>query len=125
MVEPSLGKLNKRWHEVQAQFAQFRSPSSSASSANSSPNPPARPTLPNLTDAMSTAEPTVTRTVVTTVTTTHITRVVFSNVPSQFIEELQKVLTLITDIQDELQSPVLHGQEYEDFSRQEDKLKVS
>ena len=52
------------------------------------------------------------------------THVVFSTVPSQFIEELEKVTALIRDIQDELQSPILHGQLYEDFSRQEDKLKV-
>ena len=52
------------------------------------------------------------------------THVVFSSVPSQFIEELEKVIALIRDIQDELQSPILHGQLYEDFSRQEDKLKV-
>ena len=53
-----------------------------------------------------------------------VTHVVFSSVPSQFIEELEKVIALIRDIQDELQSPILHGQLYEDFSRQEDKLKV-
>ena len=52
------------------------------------------------------------------------THVVFSSVPSHFIEELEKVIALIRDIQDELQSPILHGQLYEDFSRQEDKLKV-
>ncbi len=52
------------------------------------------------------------------------THVVFSSNPSQFIEELEKVVALIHDIEDELQSPVLHGQEYEDFSRQEDKLRV-
>ena len=54
-----------------------------------------------------------------------VTHVVFSSVPAQFVEELEKVIALIRDIQDELQSPILHGQQYEDFSRQEDKLKVS
>ena len=121
VVGPSLVKLNRRWHEVQAQFAQFRSPEDSPTST------PAESANNQQTDAPSesmTTE-TVTKTVVTTVTTTHVTRVVFSKVPAQFIEELGKLLALITDIQEELQSPVLHGQQYEDFSRQEDKLKVS
>ena len=146
VVEPSLLKLNRRWHEIQAQFAQFnRSPttnkhsSSSLQSPSSSSSPSSVVAAATSLFAQERGDPSggdagtssgddmtesVTRTVVTTVTTTHVTRVVFSKVPSKFTEEVEKLLHLITDIQEELQSPVLHGQQYEDFSRQEDKLKV-
>ncbi len=106
VIEPTLHRLNQRWQQVQCQV-------SSVAQDTPSPDSDSSP-------MSATASTNATSFIVTS----HVTRVVFSNVPVKFVEELEKLLQLITDIQEELQSPILHGQQYEDFSRQEDKLKV-
>ena len=125
-VNQTLVQLNHRWHNLRTQFAQYQpaegAPSQDLVDATS---------VPSTEVAMetSTAETQVTRETVVTVTTTTTTAVssqlVFSESPSQFIDCLQRLTTVIEDIAAELRSPVLHGRQYEDFSTQEDKLKVS
>ena len=69
-----------------------------------------------------------TRVVTTTVTstTTKVSRVVFadSNLPAQYIYSLQEVIAQLKMVEQELKSPALQGLQYEDFSSQDDKLKV-
>jgi len=102
-VESSLAQLNRRWQEVRTRIS-------------------------NQVPATQTSRQDDTQTTVTmaTVSTTTFAsrKVVFSAEPSQFEEEVQKLLTLMGEIEEELESPVLSGGQYEDFSTQEDKLKA-
>ena len=56
--------------------------------------------------------------------TSRVRKVVFSNMPSQFLEGLQSLLSMLKDVERGLLSAVLCGHVYEAFSHQEDLLKV-
>ena len=45
-------------------------------------------------------------------------------VPEQFSDEIQRILSILAEIYDQLQSAELNAGDYDDFSKQEDKLKV-
>lgn len=73
-------------------------------------------------DTIATSPTRILETVVTI--TTRVSKVTFSNMPSQFIEGLQTLLGMLKDIENSLQSQILCGRKYENFSKQEDALKV-
>ena len=51
--------------------------------------------------------------------------IMFSHDLTLFETNLQRLLDVVVEVRAELQAPVLQGQDYDDFSRQDDKLKVS
>jgi len=96
-------KLTQQWRELQSRFMQYQKPTE-----------PEQATAPSDGDA-------VTRTVVSTA---DVSSIMFSDY-SHYEENVRKLLGLLGEVRQGLQAPVLCGREYEEFSQQEDKLKVS
>ena len=96
-------KLTQQWRELQSRFVQYQKPTE-----------PEQTTAPSDGDA-------VTRTVVSTA---DVSSIMFSDY-SRYEENVRKLLGLLGEVRQGLQAPVLCGREYEEFSQQEDKLKVS
>lgn len=94
IVDSDIAKLNKRLHDVGSQLAQYQRPAITASS----------PAVNFMSGA--------------------VTRSAAGLTPVQFIAEVQRLLVQIHDLQLQLASPQLSGRDFEDFSKQEDKLKV-
>ena len=138
VLQPTLLTLNHRWRDLQTRWAQYHPPTDTTDSVNvmetvtveRAAPVAALPTREDVSmDTDSTATPEDNKTVVTTITTitTRVTKVTFSEVPvAQYIENLEELSNLVGEVESELQSPILQqGLQYEEFSKQEDKLKVS
>ena len=107
IVSPELQKLERRWHNMNTQMLRYR-----------------QPNVANGDVEETNGNSHMTRTSFNVVSTT-VTRTA-ANVrsPTQFIHDVQRVLADISDIQKRLDSPELHGRDFEEFQQQEQILQV-
>ncbi|XP_013413171.1 dystrophin isoform X2 [Lingula anatina] len=98
--ESEVGKLNKRWVEITTRFDQLN-------------QPPAEETI----------EPQSSATVAMMSTTTVVTITTFSRVPSQFVEDVKKIVQEVANIEKQL-TECSPWTEYDDISQYEEKLKA-
>ena len=110
LVEPELLKLNKRWHDIRSQSLLYRHPIDSTA----------------VVAATSTSsESLISRTTASVVSSGVSKSATGGKTPSQYIEEVKGILSDILKVQQLLHSQELTGRDFEDFSKQEDKLKVN
>ncbi|XP_006811457.1 uncharacterized protein LOC102805668 [Saccoglossus kowalevskii] len=107
--DPTLLQLKTRFGEIKTQFHQFKQPEDS--------------------EMVETPEEIIAREVVKTVmTTTYRTlygmTVEFTNCPNEFLAELDKLLDRLQGVTRDLNSPQLTSGDFENFSAQDDQLKV-
>lgn len=108
LVEPELLKLNKRWHDIRSQSLLYRHPIDSTAVV-----------------AATSSESLISRTTASVVSSGISKSATGVKTPSQYIDEVKGVLTDILKVQQLLHSQELTGRDFEDFSKQEDKLKVN
>lgn len=106
LVEPELLKLNKRWHDIRSQSLLYRHPIDSTAVV-----------------AATSSESLISRTTASVVSSGISKSATGVKTPSQYIDEVKGVLTDILKVQQLLHSQELTGRDFEDFSKQEDKLK--
>eukprot|EP00058_Branchiostoma_floridae_P013393 XP_002598881.1 hypothetical protein BRAFLDRAFT_90093 [Branchiostoma floridae] len=103
VVEPQLIHINRRWKDIENQFQQYHRPVQFSTVTTE------------------------------TITTENVSMVSVTSMrsagegrpsASDFLAEINKILFHIADIELQLASPELNAGDYEDFSKQEDKLKI-
>ena len=97
-------RLTKQWQQIHSRFVQYQKPTDVKSEQTTAPSD----------------GDTVTQTVMSTA---DVSTIMFSDY-SHYEENLRKLLGIIGEVGQGLQAQVLCGREYEEFSQQEDKLKV-
>ncbi|XP_052832324.1 dystrophin isoform X2 [Octopus bimaculoides] len=109
IVEPELLKLNRRWQDLRSQSLQCRHALDSGTTA---------------TVAAVASEKAITKTTLTAVSSHLSKSILNSKTSSQYTNELKEILRSISAVQQQLSSQELTGRDFEDFSKQEDKLKI-
>lgn len=109
IVEPELLKLNRRWQDLRSQSLQYKHALDSGTTA---------------TVAAVASEKAITKTTLTAVSS-HLSKSILNSKTSQYTNELKEILRSISVVQQQLSSQELTGRDFEDFSKQEDKLKVN